>query len=301
MFKTIVVGVDGREGGRDALRLAAALAPPGANVIAVSAFPYFARPALAGSPAVRAQRDETKAMVDAEVAGQGMTARTEVAGDASPARALHRVAEYENADLIVVGSTHQGALGRVLVGDGAMATLHGAPCAVAIAPRGFAESGGPPARIGVGFDDSPESHDALGVATELAEQCGATMSLLRVVATPGGLGAEAVYTMDWLRDFRDEDDRSLRMRAADLPVKAESQVVIGNAVDELEIFSRDVDLLVVGSRGWGPVRRVFSGSTASGLARKAACPVLVVPRSRATGEPGEAGPSDAATDASVTA
>jgi nucleotide-binding universal stress UspA family protein len=43
--------------------------------------------------------------------------------------------------------------------------------------------------------------------------------------------------------------------------------------------SRHLDLLVVGSRSHGPVRRLLLGSTSTRLVREAACPLLVVPRS----------------------
>ena len=41
----------------------------------------------------------------------------------------------------------------------------------------------------------------------------------------------------------------------------------------------DVDLLVLGSRGYGPVRRVLLGGVSTALVRSARCPVMVVPRS----------------------
>ena len=39
-----------------------------------------------------------------------------------------------------------------------------------------------------------------------------------------------------------------------------------------------MDLLVVGSRGYGPLRRVLLGSVSSELMHSAPCPVMVVPR-----------------------
>jgi nucleotide-binding universal stress UspA family protein len=56
---------------------------------------------------------------------------------ASAASTLQRVAIAEQADLIVLGSSHRGALGRVLVGSVTQETLHEASCPVAIAPVGF--------------------------------------------------------------------------------------------------------------------------------------------------------------------
>ena len=51
-----------------------------------------------------------------------------------------------------------------------------------------------------------------------------------------------------------------------------------DAADELVERSRELDLLVVGSRGYGPVRHALLGSVTQKLMKAAACPVLVVPR-----------------------
>jgi nucleotide-binding universal stress UspA family protein len=58
----------------------------------------------------------------------------------------------------------------------------------------------------------------------------------------------------------------------------EGHAVYGLAGEELAAFSRDVDLLVVGSRGYGPVRRLVLGSTSDYLERHARCSLLVLPR-----------------------
>ena len=79
------------------------------------------------------ERERAETGVDAEVASV-------VA--ASPGRGLHEQAERQHADLIVVGSCSRGLLGRVFVGDDARAALNGAPCAVAIAARAFADREG---------------------------------------------------------------------------------------------------------------------------------------------------------------
>jgi nucleotide-binding universal stress UspA family protein len=66
-----------------------------------------------------------------------------------------------------------------------------------------------------------------------------------------------------------------RMKA--LP-DVEGRAVYGLAGEELAAFSEDVDLLVVGSRGYGPVRRLVLGSTSDYLERHARCSLLVLPR-----------------------
>jgi hypothetical protein len=60
--------------------------------------------------------------------------------------------------------------------------------------------------------------------------------------------------------------------------------------DELVDLSGRVDLIVLGSRAWGPVRRLMLGSVSARLTRAAHCPVLVLPRGAATGQPGEEEP-----------
>lgn len=294
MFKTIVTGVDGKDGGRDALRLAAQLARTGGGeVIAVGAFPYFHRPSLAAAPAVQVQRDEAQAMLDRELAAVGIRARTHVVADASPARALHLVAEREAADLIVVGSTRRGVMGRVLVGDDALGALHGANVPVAVAPRGFAGGDDAPRSIGVGFDGGEESRQALRLAAELARALDAELRLLSVVDSPAAMAAETGYSMDWANELRAHRQERLRQVIDELDVRGHGEAVIGSAVEELTDLSKRVGLLVVGSRAWGPVRRVLVGSTAAGLMRHAACPLIVLPRGAATGQPGEDQPTQA--------
>ena len=58
----------------------------------------------------------------------------------------------------------------------------------------------------------------------------------------------------------------------------EGDVVLGDPAGELILASEDLDLLVLGSRRWGPVRRLALGSTSEHVIRHAGCPVLVPPR-----------------------
>jgi nucleotide-binding universal stress UspA family protein len=292
VFRTIVVGVDGRPGGRDALRLAAQLADAGGGeLVAVGVFPYQHRPALAGSPAVEAERRQTQAGLDRELSEEAATARTYVVGDTSPARALHLVSERERADLLVVGSTHRGPVGRVLVGDVAVGSVHGSPCPVAVAPRDLAVGQAAPLRrIGVGFDGGRESRQALELAAALAESTRARLELLCAVPAPGPLFAVALDEDGGMVDYRQDADALISRTLAGLDIDADGQAVSGSPVDALVELTRRVDLLVVGSRGWGPVRRILLGSTAASLVGEAACPLLVVPRA-ATGQPGEHDPS----------
>ena len=93
MFSTIVVGVDARAGGRDALALAAQVGDVfGSHLVAVHAYPYDYFVSR-GSESVQAvMRDAAKETLDGELRDSGVDAQAIVAPDDSPARALHRVA-----------------------------------------------------------------------------------------------------------------------------------------------------------------------------------------------------------------
>jgi nucleotide-binding universal stress UspA family protein len=103
--------------------------------------------------------------------------------DLSPARALQRLAADSGAVLAVVGSSHAGYLGRLHPGSTAQRLLHGAGCAVAVAPPGHRLRphlrGG---RVAVGFDGSRESAAALSGAAELAGALDLPLRVIRVFA-----------------------------------------------------------------------------------------------------------------------
>jgi nucleotide-binding universal stress UspA family protein len=290
MFRTIVVGVDGRDGGRDALSLAGRLAPAGGgDLVAVRVLPFEHYTLRAGAaPYTTIGEHDARAEVEAELEQAGLDGRVEVVGESSPARALHRVAERERADLIVVGSTHHGRAGRVLAGDDAVAALHGSPCPVAVAPRGLAgREWNALATIGVGFDGSPEAGQAFALALRLARVCGASLLVRSVVATPLPYADFSAYEDEWTERAVAAAKAELVELLADVGVEAAGEVTTGTPVAELAAFSERVDLLVLGSRAWGPVRRIVMGSTAASLTHEASAPLLVLPRGAATGQPGE--------------
>jgi len=283
VFNKIIVGVDGREGGRDALALAARLASLlGGELVAVHAYPYD----------LFVSRDETSDFEslmhgNAQDTLMGELERTNVVAhaaavpDGSPGRALHLAAKRHGGDLIVVGSAHRGAIGRVLAGDVTMGTLHGAECPVLVAPLGFGGRGGELHRIGVGLDGSPEAAAAAELARDFAAVTGAELMVIRVLepARPGGpaLG----YDADWAQRAekrREEVQAELDATVTELGDIATGVLVTGDPATELAYAGNKLDLLVTGSRGYGPVRRLMLGSTSARLVREAPCPVLVLPR-----------------------
>jgi nucleotide-binding universal stress UspA family protein len=186
----------------------------------------------------------------------------------------------------------------VFAGDDAAATLHGSVCPVAVAPHGLAAAEWKTVQtIGVGYDGGPEARQALALAAAVARECGASLTVRSVVGSTVRDADASLYDADWVERARTLATEQLDDAIAELRVEATGDVVVGRTVDELVRLSEGVDLLVVGSRAWGPVRRIVLGSTAAHLMRKAHAPVLVLPRGAATGQPGE---SDLAADQTPT-
>lgn len=283
MFKTIVVGIDGRQGGQDALALAASLQRVFAGeLVAVHAFALdYYRGRGADVEHEEVLHDRAQRLTREEIERSGVSARAFVIADGSPGRALHRAATNRDADLIVVGSAHRGRVGRVLAGDVTTATLHGAPCPVLVAPRGHGEHDGELRTIGVGFDGSPESRAALEFAHQIAVAVGARLRVIDVVVPPDPGGPFPAYRPDWAEhaDNRHaEAEERLAAVLAELGDIATGDLPAGDPARELAHAAEDLDLLVTGSRNHGPLRRLMLGSTSTRLVHEAPCPVLVLTR-----------------------
>jgi len=287
MFKNVLVGVDGRPNGRDAIALAPQLIDPDGTLTLAHVHSGELRVSHAISPqVVRKERESSKKLLEDQRTAARVDAELISIVSGTPGRGLHQQAEDQDADLLVVGSCSHGAFGRAMLGDDTRAALNGAPCAVAIASRGYAEQGGresnPIANVGVAYNDSPESKAALTIAQELAAPTNATVHALEVVSIPTyaytGIVPPAIgETIEVMIQEANDHMKEL----ADV----EGRAVYGLAGEELAAFGDQVDILVAGSRGYGPVKRLVLGSTTDYLQRHARCSLLVLPRI-ATG-PGE--------------
>jgi nucleotide-binding universal stress UspA family protein len=132
--------------------------------------------------------------------------------------------------------------------------------------------------IAAAFDDSPESRIALSFAADLGHAASAALRVISVYPAPApsenpGMGPPSSYALmgDALRD-------AVQQLPADL--RAEPRFLAdGDPAGVLAAESElGVDLMVAGSRGYGPLRSVFLGGVSEKLMRRAACPLIVVPR-----------------------
>jgi len=260
MFENVLVGVDGRPNARDAVALAQRLVDRDGQLT-------LAHVHRGEMPSIELLQPELAA------ANVNMELKSVVAAHAGAG--LHRQADTQHADLLVVGSCSHGLLGRAMLADNTAAALNGAPCAVAVAAHGYAEQRHPIETVGVAYNASPESKAALDLARRLAASTGASIKALEVVSIPsvaftGIVPASIGDSVDAMLD-----SAAARMKA--LP-DVDGTAVYGLPGEELAAFSEHVDLLVVGSRGYGPMKRLVLGSTSNYLARHARSSLLVLPR-----------------------
>ena len=287
----IVVGFDGSERSHDALALARDLAAQArAGLLLAIAVPYPAL-ALVGegiAVAVTRQGAATGARVlDDEVAAlaaDGIDAEGVVRSYDSPPQLLQSLAQERGAALIAVGSACAGRLGRVLPGATGERLLAGAPCPVAVAPSGYRLTArGRARRVGVAFDGSAEAHAALRAGAAIASNPGDTLEVIAVLdayryAAPALMGGPGYHRMR--ADVEAAARARLGAALAALPpaISASAVLLAGDPARELVERSRDLHLLIAGSRGYGPGRAVLLGGVSGRLVRDSACPLVVVPR-----------------------
>lgn len=276
----LLIGFDGSDGGRDALELARVFGSREASIaLVVSVLPYDRLPFTFAELEQDAAADAQPWFEEARRHLQGLDVQTRAFAGGSAAGILTDLAERDEFDLVVVGSPHRGAVGRALLGSVARGLLHGAPNDVVVAPRGYSEEPGhgPFGLVAVAYDGTPEAQAALHRARALAKRHGAAVRVLTVVTPPTPLPGVVGYTPPDPVEPGSVLEEGVRGLGDE--VEAEGRLLEGPPAETLaEACEEGVDLLVAGSRGYGPLTRVLVGSVTSSLIDISPCPVLVVPR-----------------------
>jgi nucleotide-binding universal stress UspA family protein len=285
----VLYATDGSDQARAAAEwLSAFPLPPASRILAVAVVTL--PPSALDIPTVRAYYDDLRAEAGAVVE----QARTSLARrwDAStrviegePRDEIPRVAEAWGADLVVLGARGLGAVKGWLLGSVSTAVVHHVPCPVLVVkgrPRGLSKAV-------VAVDGSADSMAAarffasLELSPTLAVRLVAVAEPPRLpIAVGEVLGVPLLAALDDL-------DRARRTTLADLlgsleiDLKArvgsvEKSVVIGHSAEELIAAASEpgVDLVVVGARGLGPIKRLVLGSVSERVLHQAPCSVLVV-------------------------
>ena len=269
VFNTVVAGYEGRPRSRDGIALARLLGSAwDARVLAVWVPDRDERYSVTDHRLRRARIQASQLLREsaAELLSGFPDWDLTLQPASTPARGLHDVAAEQQASALVVGSSHLGPVGRVVVGSTAARLLAQAPCPVAIAPRGWSESErSRPTRLGVGLDGCADCESALGEARRLADRLGVDLV---------GLGvAETGRRFDRQKAKRIDSQLDLASASGAQAVRLE-----GHTAEALAAASHDLDLLVVGCRACSGVVGHPLRSVSRRLIRTSRCPLLIVPQ-----------------------
>ena len=196
--------------------------------------------------------------------------------------------DQHDADLVVVGSSSSGLLGRVALGSVTERLVHTAGVPVAIAPRGYPSSPVPIQRLTAAYGGAADAVGLIKTSAELARQWSVRMRIasftVRPTTTFGGSierSAENLVIQQWTRKTMDAVLKQLNEARANVAIP-DVDVVIGagmswgEAIDNIAWESGD--MLLLGSGAAGAMAQVFLGTAASKILRHAPVPVMILPR-----------------------
>jgi nucleotide-binding universal stress UspA family protein len=284
----LLIGVDGSEDSRTALRWAASLADDRRLPLrAMWAWHYPSDTVLRVGRIDLPDADHTDELIGQQLAHLLADVLGDAASDVEPAvgrgpaaAALLRAAQ-DGARMVVVGSRGLGGFKGLLLGSVSRQLCEHAPCPVTVVRHAEPDAPVRLRTIVVGTDGSEHAAAAMRCAAELAAESGAEL----VVANAAGPG-DVVHP----RDVDPHVDLGVRRTMVEgwcapireLGVEHHIAVVEGDARTALlDVASdRKADLLVVGSRGHGRVTRLLLGSVATSVVQHSELPVTVVPHGR---------------------
>ncbi|MBV9880680.1 MAG: universal stress protein [Gemmatirosa sp.] len=297
----IVIGTDFSGPSLEATEWAVKRLAPGAafvlvHVVSMAEPPSFLRGRL---PSIETMRDDARIGAThrlAELRRSLGTPRVETEVRVGRTdEELHAVAEARRADLIVVGrhGERPGIWRRLGSTAENLARAGRTPVLLATGLHDQA-----PRRVLAALDDSPATasvaawarsvavrHDAAVVAMHVVNTSVPTYLLAAVGAAPGALGVppaagDAEHEVERAMWVRDTDQWLERIVGRGLPPgRVTSETAFGAPAAEILAAAErhQADVVVMGTRGAGAVRRVLLGSVACEVLRNARCAVLVVP------------------------
>lgn len=283
----IVVGYDGSAGARAALRWAldeAGRHQAPVHLVHVVERPLRAVPAppMPGETRPGDQHRRAQGQLDDAIAeaAAGAPAGVEVTGAVPHGPAATVLCEQsERARLLVLGSRGLGGFTGLFVGSVSLAVATHAHCPVVVV-RGDDQPPTADRPIAVGIDESAEAQLAIGFALEEAAVRDADVLAVRAwtpLPPPWHSDIPVVVDSDLETAQRHMLSKALYGWQEKYPgLTVDTRLVCSDARHALTAASRDAQLVVVGSRGYGGFGGLLLGSVGHYLLHHAACPVAVV-------------------------
>lgn len=137
-------------------------------------------------------------------------------------------------------------------------------------------------KILVPTDASENSNRAFTLALQIARQFESEIELLHVTFTPESLGyvlSNGVAVAQEQFDINGEQALLHTLNSADIEdISIRKKQVPGHPATTIleEIYKGKIDLVVMGSRGYGPLGGSLMGSVSQRVLHGATCPVLIV-------------------------
>jgi nucleotide-binding universal stress UspA family protein len=187
-----------------------------------------------------------------------------------------RLAEEIGAGLVAMGSRGKGRMRRLAMGSVSDSVVRHAHCPVTVVrwkPVVF------PAKILLATDGSEEATLAAQTAVDLARRTDSELHAVTVTAQnpyySGGPTEQVERTRQVAQKVLDEQTQKVEEAGASV---AKAHLRVGAVDEEIVLLAEEegTDLIVVGSRGLGGVRRALLGSVSDSVVRHAHCPVMVV-------------------------
>lgn len=207
---------------------------------------------------------------------------------ASVPEGLTELAAELGADVVVVGSSSSGLLGRVALGSVTDRLVHTAAVPVAIAPRGYPPQPGKVERLTAAYGGQADEVGLVATCADLAERWSAGLRIASFTVRPVTMFSGAIETAaedlvikQWARRTQEGIAAQLETVRSGIDT-VDAEVVIGtgatwrDAVEAIEWAAGDI--LVLGSGAAGPAAQVFLGSAAAKILRHSPVPAMIVPR-----------------------
>jgi nucleotide-binding universal stress UspA family protein len=214
-----------------------------------------------------------------KIEGLGGTIASARLSEGGAAEEIVALAEEIGAGLIAMGSRGRGRIRRLLMGSVSDAVVRHAHYPVIVVrwkPVVF------PAKILLPTDGSEEATLAVRTAADLSEKTGSELHVVHVgEATLGYHPERHGYRIQYERDEKEArellETQVEGIKAAGDTV-AQAHLRMGKADEQIVVLAEELgaDLIVMGSRGLGGVKRALMGSVSDSVVRHAHCPVLVV-------------------------